>query len=203
MSDLNNPSINKGIKQGLRLEYFTLSWNIIGVCVLTVAAIRANSVALAGFGLDSLIEILASAVVIWQLKGINKVREAKALKMISVAFALLAIYILVQVVRTLANQSHPYASTLGLVWLIITFAVMLLLAFGKFKVGKKINNSVLLTEGKVTLIDAYLAAAVLIGITLNATLGWWWADPIAGLVIVYYGSKEAREAWLESKSYDE
>jgi divalent metal cation (Fe/Co/Zn/Cd) transporter len=76
---------------------------------------------------------------------------------------------------------------------------MLSLAYGKHRVGNKIQNAVLLTEGKVTLVDAYLAGAVLIGITLNAALGWWWADPLAGLVIVYYGIKELHHAWTEAK----
>ncbi|MEO7364177.1 MAG: cation transporter [Candidatus Saccharimonadales bacterium] len=199
MSSSNSETIENGIKQGLWLEYFTLSWNVVSVCVLAIAATRANSIALVGFGIDSSIEILASAVVVWQLRGINKSRETKALKIISVAFACLVLYVLVQALRTLASNSHPLVSHLGMDWLLATFVVMLLLAFGKFKVGKKINNPVLLTEGKVTLIDAYVAGAILIGITLNATLGWWWADPIAGLVIVYYGLKEARNAWFGSK----
>lgn len=188
----------QGIRQGLLLEYITLSWNVVGVVIVIIAAIKASSVALAGFGLDSLIEILASAVVVWQLKGVDEKREAKALRVISSAFALLAIYILVQAARTLLSKVHPHTSTIGIIWLAITFIVMLSLAYGKHKVGSKIQNPVLLTEGKVTLVDAYLAGAVLIGITLNALLGWWWADPLAGIVIVYYGVKESRHAWLEA-----
>lgn len=189
----------KGIKQGLLLEYTTLSWNVVGVCIVLYAAIKASSVALAGFGLDSFIEILASAVVVWELTDVNKGRGAKALKTISVAFALLATYILVQAIRTLLLRSHPHTSVLGILWLAVTFVVMLGLAYGKHRVGSEIQNRVLLTEGKVTLVDAYLAGAVLIGISLNAAIGWWWADPLAGLVIVYYGIKESRHAWFESK----
>jgi len=191
----------KGTRQGLLLEYVTLSWNVVGVVIVSIAALRARSVALAGFGLDSLIEILASAVVVWQLTGADKGREAKALKTISTAFALLAAYILVQAARSLLLQSHPHPSLMGTVWLGITFVAMLGLAYGKHKVGAKVQNPVLLTEGNVTLVDAYLAGAVLIGISLNAAIGWWWADPIAGLVIVFYGIKESRHAWAESAEF--
>lgn len=199
MSTTQNTDKAKGIKQGLLLEYTTLAWNVVGVCIVLYAAIKANSVALAGFGLDSLIEILASAVVIWELTGVDKGREAKALKTISVVFTLLAGYILVQAIRSVLLRSHPHASVLGILWLAVTFVVMLSLAYGKHRVGSTIQNSVLLTEARVTLVDAYLAGAILVGISLNAAIGWWWADPLAGMVIVYYGIKESRHAWLESK----
>jgi divalent metal cation (Fe/Co/Zn/Cd) transporter len=189
-----------GIRQGLYLEYITLAWNVVGVAVVITAALKASSVALAGFGLDSLIEILASAVVVWQLKGVDKKREAKALRVIAVAFALLAVYILLQTTRTILFKTHPQSSLPGIIWLGITFVVMLSLAYGNHKIGKKIENPVLLTEGKVTLVDAYLAGAVLIGLTLNVLLGWWWADPLAGIVIVYYGIKESHHAWEEAKT---
>ena len=189
----------KGVRQGLKLEYITLSWNVIGMAIVLWAAISAHSVALAGFGLDSLIEILASAIVVWQLTGVGERREAKALHVIAIAFALLVIYILLQVAHTLLTRSHPQTSTIGMVWLALTFIVMLSLAYGKRQVGRKIQNPVLITEGKVTLVDAYLAGAVLIGITLNALLGWWWADPLAGLVIVYYGVKESWHGWHEAR----
>jgi divalent metal cation (Fe/Co/Zn/Cd) transporter len=188
-----------GIRRGLMLEYVTLGWNIVGVIIVIYAAIEAGSVALSGFGIDSLIEILASAVVVWQLKGIEDHRETTALRAISVSFVLLVIYILSQITHTLFTRSHPHPSILGAVWLGITFVAMMLLALGKSKVGKAINNPVLLTEGKVTRVDAYLAAAVLIGISLNGLFGWWWADPLAGLVIVYYGIREAHHAWGEAK----
>lgn len=202
MSNTDKATDNRkqhGIRQGLQLEYITLTWNVVGVVIVILAAIKASSVALAGFGLDSLIEILASAVVVWQLKDVGERREAKALQVIAIAFAMLAIYILLQAIRTLLDKTHPHTSVTGIIWLGITFIVMLSLAYGKHRVGNKIQNTVLLTEGKVTLVDAYLAGAVLIGITLNAALGWWWADPLAGLVIVYYGIKESRHAWAEAK----
>jgi divalent metal cation (Fe/Co/Zn/Cd) transporter len=89
----------------------------------------------------------------------------------------------VQSSRTLYWQLRPATSLLGIVWLGLTFVAMLALAFGKQRVGTQLNNPVLRTEGRVTLVDAYLAGAVLLGLVLNATVGWWWADPLAGLVI--------------------
>jgi divalent metal cation (Fe/Co/Zn/Cd) transporter len=188
------------VKRGLYLEYCTLGWNVIGSGIIIAAAYFAGSVALAGFGIDSLIEIVASVVVVWQLRGAGKDRERRALRLISVAFLLLAVYVLVQSLRTLGGQAHPATSPLGMVWLAATVAVMLLLAWGKHRTGKQLDNQVLLTESRVTLVDAYLAASVLLGVALNALLGWWWADPLAGLVIVYYGIREGLHAYHESTS---
>ncbi len=189
---------DKLLRHGLDLEYMTLGWNVVGVAVVIYAALKAHSVALAGFGLDSLIEIGASTVVIWELTGVGKNREKAALRLIGAAFFALALYILVQSARSLYIQQKPDTSALGIVWLIVTFAVMAALAQGKRTTGTKLNNLVLLTEGRVTLVDAYLAAAVLLGLVLNTLLGWWWADPLAGLVIVFYGVKEGHHAWKES-----
>ena len=186
------------LRRGLWLEYATLGWNVGGTVIVLLAAVRAGSAALAGFGLDSAIEIFASVVVVWQLKGIEQGRESSALKLIGSAFIALAIYVSIQSVWTLLRQAHPAPSPLGLIWLAVTCAVMLLLAWGKLVTGRQLGNLVLTTEARVTLIDAALAAAVLIGVGLNALFGWWWADPLSGLVIVYYGLTEGRAAWLHA-----
>jgi divalent metal cation (Fe/Co/Zn/Cd) transporter len=183
------------LRRGLRLEYLTLGWNVVGSVVVIVAAIAARSVALAGFGLDSLIEIFASVVVVWQLTGANQERERQALRLIGGAFFALALYILGQSAVVLVAQAHPRHSGPGIVWLAATLAAMLLLSYGKRLTGSRLGNAVLTTEARVTLIDAYLAAAVLVGLLLNAVAGWWWADPLAGLVIVYYGIREGWAAW--------
>jgi divalent metal cation (Fe/Co/Zn/Cd) transporter len=188
------------LRRGLWLEYATLGWNIVGTVTVLITAWRAGSAALAGFGLDSAIEIFASVVVVWQLKGVAQSRENLALKLIGAAFVVLAIYVLVQSVWTLLAGAHPAPSSLGILWLAATCAVMLLLARGKSVTGRQLGNLVLTTEARVTLIDAALAAAVLIGIGLNALVGWWWADPLAGLVIVYYGLTEGRAAWKHASA---
>jgi divalent metal cation (Fe/Co/Zn/Cd) transporter len=183
------------LRRGLLLEYTTLGWNVVGTTVVIAAAIRARSVALAGFGLDSLIEIFASVIVVWQLRGAaDRDRERRALRLISFAFFALVAYVLAQSAYTLTTGQHPTPSIGGLVWLAATVLAMSLLAWGKYVTGRGLNNQVLMTEARVTLVDAYLAAAVLVGIGLNAALGWWWADPLSGLAIVYYGFHEANEA---------
>jgi divalent metal cation (Fe/Co/Zn/Cd) transporter len=186
------------LKRGFLLEYLTLGWNVVGVIIVVLAAYAARSVALAGFGLDSLIEIFASVVVVWQLTGVNLKREALALRLIGIAFIALVIYIVAQLLVTLLTGTHPATSVGGIIWIAATFIAMLLLAFGKRHTGQQLKNEVLLTEGRVTLVDAYLAGAVLVGLALNALFGWWWADPLASLVIIYYGSQEAIHALRES-----
>jgi divalent metal cation (Fe/Co/Zn/Cd) transporter len=181
------------LRRGFALEYVTLGWNVAGIVVLAIAAIAARSVALAGFGLDSLIEIGASTVVIWELSGTGQRRQRLALRLIGYSFAALAIYLLAQSTVVLAADYHPRHSVLGIVWTALTAAVMFALAAGKTRTGRALGNSVLATEGRVTLVDAILAAAVLLGLTLNTALGWWWADPAAGYVLVWYAGREGRE----------
>lgn len=188
------PQSARLVRRGLRLEYATLGWNVVGVVILAIGALTAGSVALAGFGFDSLIEIGASTVVVWELTGANPARERTAMKLIGSAFVVLVIYLLALVTYTFATGGHPQPSTLGIAWTAITLVVMLALAAGKARTGKALGNPVLQTEGRVTLIDAYLAAAVLVGLVLNAGLGWWWADPAAGLIIIYYAAREAHHA---------
>jgi divalent metal cation (Fe/Co/Zn/Cd) transporter len=188
------------LRRGLLLEYITLGWNVVGSVIVIVSAIAAHSVALAGFGLDSLVEIGASTVVIWQLRGIHDNRQQRALRLISVAFFALAIYILGQSTRTFLLRVHPGSSPVGILWLTLTLAAMLVLTAGKHATGTALNNQVLKTEARVTLVDAYLAGLVLLGLVLNALFGLWWADPLAGLVIVFYGFLEGYHAWRESQN---
>ncbi|ADP79509.1 cation transporter [Pseudofrankia inefficax] len=181
------------LRRGVVLECVTLGWNVIGIAVLVVAAIAARSVALAGFGLDSLIEIGASTVVLWELSGSGEERRRRALRLIGAGFALLAGYLLVQSTWALAVGFRPHHSPLGIAWTAATAAVMFTLAAGKSRTGAALGNPVLTTEGRVTLIDGLLATAVLAGLVLNATFGLWWADPAAGYVLVYYAAREAKD----------
>jgi divalent metal cation (Fe/Co/Zn/Cd) transporter len=173
------------LRRGLALEYATLGSNMAGIVVLAIAAIAARSVALAGFGLDSLIEIGASTVVIWELSGTGERRRRRALRLIGYAFAALAAYLLVQSTVVLAAGYRPRHSALGTAWTTVTAAVMFALAAGKARTGRALDSPVLSTEGRVTLIDGILATAVLLGLALSAALGWGWADPAAGYVLVF------------------
>lgn len=196
VSDVKETSRQTLLRRGFALEYVTLGWNVIGIVVLAIAAISAESVALAGFGLDSLIEIGASTVVIWELSGTGEDRQRRALRLIGVGFVLLAVYLLVQSTWVLATGHHAHHSPLGIAWTAITAAVMFALAFGKTGTGAALDNPVLKTEGRVTLIDGLLAAAVLLGLVLNGVAGWWWADPAAGYVLVYYAVREVKEIFF-------
>jgi divalent metal cation (Fe/Co/Zn/Cd) transporter len=184
------------VRRGFALEWATLGWNVAGVAVLAAAAVAARSVALAGFGLDSLIEIGASTVVIWELSGTGAERQRRGLRMIGYAFAALAVYLLVQSCLVLAAGYHPRHSVPGIIWTAMTAAVMFVLAAGKDRTGRALDNPVLRTEGRVTVIDGILAVAVLAGLVANAVAGWWWADPAAGYVLVYYAAREVREIFL-------
>jgi divalent metal cation (Fe/Co/Zn/Cd) transporter len=185
------------LRRGRLLEAATLGWNVAGIVILAAAAIAARSVALAGFGLDTLIEIGASTVVLWELSGTGEARQRRALRLIAAAFLALAGYLLVQAGVVLATGHHPQPSPLGIVWTALTAVAMFALAYGKRRTGQALGNPVLTTESRVTVIDGLLASAVLLGLLLNSALGWWWADPATGLVIVYYAVREARTIYAE------
>jgi divalent metal cation (Fe/Co/Zn/Cd) transporter len=182
------------MSRGRRLEAITLGWNVLGVAVLADAAVAARSVALAGFGLDSVVEIGASTVVLWELAGVERRRERRALHMIGSAFVAIGVYLAVQSTLVLAINFRPHHSPLGIAWTAATALVMFALAGGKSRVGAALDNRVLRAEGRVTMIDGVLATAVLAGLAANALLSWWWADPATGYVIFYYAVREARDA---------
>jgi hypothetical protein len=182
------------LRRGFVLEGVTLTWNVGGIVILAITALAARSVALAGFGLDSLIEIGASLVVIWELSGTGEHRQAVAVRLIGGAFLMLALYLGVQSTYVLVARDHPHHSALGIAWTAATAVVMFGLAAGKENTGRRLGNPVLRTEGRVTLVDGLLATAVCLGLALNTAVAWWWADPLAGYVILVYGLKEARGA---------
>jgi divalent metal cation (Fe/Co/Zn/Cd) transporter len=142
---------------------------------------------------DSLIEIGASTVVLWELSGTGERRRRRALRLIGAAFVALALYLLVQSTVALISGHHSTPSVGGMLWTAPTALVMFSLGAGKFRTGRALGNPVLLTEGRVTFVDGLLAVAVLLGLALDLALGWWRADPVAGYVIVYYAIREAVE----------
>ncbi|OMB92871.1 cation transporter [Mycobacterium colombiense] len=196
MSHLDESARHSLLRRGFALEYATLVWNVVGIVILAAAAIATKSVALAGFGLDSLIEIGASVVVIWELSGTGAARRRKALRLIGAAFGALGVYLTVQSTLVLVAGFHPEPSPLGIAWTAVTAATMFALAAGKARTGAALSNPVLTTEGRVTLIDGLLAAAVLLGLLLNSIAGWWWADPLAGYVLVSYALREVKEIFF-------
>ena len=203
-SPLTEPADDRARKvlllRGFALEYVTLAWNVVGIAVLGIAAVAARSVALAGFGLDSLIEIGASTVVLWELSGTGPERQRRGLRLIGYAFAALAAYLVIQSTLVLATGYRPRHSVLGIAWTAMTAVAMFALAAGKARTGRALDNPVLRTEGRVTMIDGILATAVLLGLILNAALGWRWADPAAGYVLVFYGVREVRQIFSPARA---
>ncbi len=188
------------VRRGLTLEYLTLAWNVVGVVYLAFAALTAHSVALAGFGFDTLVEIGASTVVVWELRNVHGERQRTALRLIGLAFIVLSVYLVALTALAFARHIHPHHSPAGIVWTSLTAVAMFALAYGKSRTGRALNNQVLLTEGRVTFTDGMLSVAVLVGLAANALLGWWWADPASGLVIVYYSVRESREAFAHYRA---
>lgn len=186
-------------RRGFLLEYVTLGWNVVGVGVLAALAIGSSSVALTGFGLDSLIEIGASIVVIWELSGTGEERQRRALRLIGVAFVALAVFLFAQSSLALVTRHHAHPGRAAIAWTAATALVMFALATGKRRTGRALGNPVLATEARVTLIDGVLATAVLSAVLLDALHGWWWADALAGYVIVFYAAREARQIFIVGK----
>jgi len=184
------PEHERLFRRGVALEVTTLAWNVVGVVVLAFLALAARSIALLGFGLDSLVEIGASTVVLWELANLQGDRERRALSMIAVSFAVISLYLAVQSTANIVDRAHPHHSPGGIAWTAATAVVMFALASGKARVGRAIDRQVLVREGRVTFVDGVLAVAILVGLSLNALVGWWWADPACTYVIVGYGARE-------------
>jgi divalent metal cation (Fe/Co/Zn/Cd) transporter len=185
---------------GRSLEWFTLLWNIAGVTVLTFFVLASHSVALLGFGLDSLIEIGASVVVLWELSNAGPERQRRALILIAVAFAALGAYLLVQSTVSLVSGHRAVPLIGGIAWTAVTAVVMFGLAASKTNVGRALPNQVLQTEGRVTFIDGMLATSVLLGLLADRLVSWWWADSVSAYVIVFYAFRECLAIRRDLKS---
>ncbi len=173
-------------REGRRLEYFTLSWNLIEAGVAVAAGIAAGSIALIGFGADSLIECLSGGILLWrlQLHEEDERRERIATRLVGISFILLATYIAFDAAKSLVLREEPHASIVGIVLACAALIVMPLLARAKRKVALRLESRSLEADSRQTDLCAYLSAILLGGLALNALLGWWWADPVAGLIMV-------------------
>jgi len=162
------------------------------------AGIAASSIALVGFGLDSVIEGLASAIIIWRFTGartFSQAAEERAQKLVAIQFFVLAPYVAVESIRTLAGGEHPEVSYLGIGLAIASLVTMPLLGVAKQRIARQLNSPALLGEGRQNMLCTYLAAALLIGLVGNALFGAWWLDPIVGLYIAGVAVKEGLDAW--------
>lgn len=187
------------LRRGLRLAYFTIGWDVVEGVVAVAAGIIAGSIVLLGFGIDSAIEVFAASVVVWQLRRPGSAgRQRAALRLIAVTFCALAAYVSFESVQRLVEGAHPEPSVIGIVMNLIALVVMIPLARMKRRTGEALGNDVLLADAAETRLSNYLSVNVLAGLSLNALLGWWWADPAAALVIAAYAAWTGWTTWRES-----
>lgn len=173
-------------------------WHLVEFAIALAAGIAAGSVALIGFGLDSLIEVAAAGVVIWLFtggRGSSHGSERRAQQLIAASYGLLVAYIGVEAIRDLLGANHPAVSWVGIGLAAFTAATMPLLAGAKRNVARQLNSSAAASEAGQNMICAYLSVALLVGLLLNALAGWWWADPAAALVIAALAAYEGVKSW--------
>lgn len=192
---------------GLRLEYGTIVWNV-GEAGLTIGlGIAAGSLALIGFGADSIIEVFASAVVVWHVRPGHETdspqRTALALRLVGYAFAALAVALSIAAVRDLVTGRRPEESAWGAAYLVTAAVVMLALGLLKHRVARRLDSAPLRSEATLTMLDAALAAGTAAGLALNIAFGWWWADPLTALVVAIICVNEARENFEEAGEWAE
>jgi divalent metal cation (Fe/Co/Zn/Cd) transporter len=174
------------------------AWHVIEFAVALGAGIAAGSVALVGFGIDSVIEALAGGVVVWLFtggRGSSELAERRAQRLVAASYALLVAYVAVEATRDLVSGHHPHASLVGIALAAVTAPTMPLLARAKRRVGRQLGSAAAVSEAGQNMICAYLSVALLLGLLANAALGWWWADPAAAIVIGGVAAREARDAW--------
>ena len=190
---------SRAAARGRRLQYLTIAWNSAEFVVAIVAGLLARSVALVGFGVDSAIEVAASVAALWRLRrdqdeAQREAAERRALRVIGACFLLLTVYVLYDGVTTLAEHRAPEHSTAGIVLAALSLVVMPALAHFKRRVAIRLGSGALEAETRQTEICAWLSAILLAGLGLNAWLGWWWADPVAALLMMPFIAKEGLEA---------
>lgn len=191
------------IRRGLVLEYLTVGWNVLEGLIAIVAGLLSGSVALVAFGMDSLVEIISGLVLIWRLRAEDRGdlddaalerTERRAELLVGGAFMVLAAYVTIESLRSLLQAEAPEASPIGIVLTALSIVVMLWLARAKRETGEALGSRALIADSKQTRACWYLSAVALVGLGLNALLGWWWADPVAALAIAVLLVREGWEA---------
>lgn len=191
-------------RRARRLQWVTIGWNLVEVFVTVGLGVAAGSLALVAFGLDSLVEVFASLVIVWHLgptlEGTEAARDRRALRLVAVAFTILAVYLVVSASRSLWLGHEPDESPWGIAYLATAAVVMFALAGLKRRVGAAMQSGPFLAEASMTFLDGMLATGILVALVLNAALGWWWADPAAALLVAAVALREAWEGWTETAS---
>jgi len=191
-------------RKGLRLEYFTVAYNIGEAVVSILFGSLAGSIALIGFGLDSIVESLSALILIWRLRQHGKISEEaeervekRATRLVATTFFVLGTYVLVQSVRVLVLREVPEPSLPGIIIAAVSIVVMPLLMWQKYRTGKRIGSRALIADSRETLACGFLSLALLLGLGGNYLFGFWQADPIVGLIIVAFLFREGWESWKE------
>jgi divalent metal cation (Fe/Co/Zn/Cd) transporter len=194
----SDPTRDQLVVRAKLLAWLGIGWHGIEAAVALAAGIAAGSMALVGFGADSVIESVAGFVLIWRFgtsRHSSEAAEQRAYRLISVSFYLLAAYVAVEAVRQLVGGSHPETSWVGIGLAAVTLATMPPLARAKAKVADGLASAATRAEGRQNMLCAYLSAGLLVGLGANALLGWWWADPVTALLIAAVAVREGRDAW--------
>jgi divalent metal cation (Fe/Co/Zn/Cd) transporter len=186
------------IRRARFLARLGLTWHVIEAAVAVAAGIAASSIALIGFGADSLVESIAGVVLLWRLgqrRAHSENAERRAQRLIGMSFWLIAAYVGVEAIRSLVGGDEPSVSYVGIGLATVTLATMPPLAAAKTRVAHQLGSAATRSEGRQNLLCAYLSAALLVGLGANAAFGWWWADPVTALLIAGVAINEGREAW--------
>jgi divalent metal cation (Fe/Co/Zn/Cd) transporter len=195
------PNADELRRRGLVLAWLTIAWNVIEAVVAIAAGSAAGSIALVGFGFDSTVEVMSSVVVVWQFRGearsgFDENRERLALRLIAVSFFVIAAYVTSESLRDLFFSAEVAdASSVGIVLAALSLLVMPTLALAKRRTADALGSPTLRADSRETLLCAWLSAALLGGLVLNAAFGWFWADPVAAFAIAGFAIKEGVEAW--------
>ena len=189
------------VRTGRMLQRVTIAWNLAEVFVTVGLGIAAGSLALVAFGLDSLIEVFASLVVLWHMaEAGGSARDRRARRLVGVAFGVLSVYLLVASARSLWLGSEPESSRWGIAYLGMTALVMFVLAFWKRRVGTALDSEPFVAEARMTFLDGCLALSILVALSLNTLWGLWWADALAAAVVGVVAGREALELIEEPES---
>lgn len=187
-------------RRALRLEVFTVSWNVLEAVVAIAAGVIAGSIALVGFGLDSVIETASAVILLWRLRQTGESEEAaehRAVKLVGISFFVLAAYVTWEAVSALMLQEAPQTSLVGIILAGVSLIVMPILGRAKARLAREMGSRALAADSQETMACAYLSATLLGGLLANALFGWWWADPVAALGIVVFLLHEGWEAFEE------
>jgi divalent metal cation (Fe/Co/Zn/Cd) transporter len=189
------------LRRGLALEYLSVAWNVGEAAVGVIAGAIAGSVALVGFGLDSVVEASSASILVWRLTSERRGRHADALerptiRAVAVAFWALSAYVASRAIVDLVTRSRPEESLAGIILAAVSLAGMPVLAWAKRRQSKVLGSHAMHADARQTVLCTYLSAALLAGLVTNAVLGWWWADPVSALVIATIAAREGYQLWV-------